>query len=160
MQKNVLRINTHLNILASFTIREGFFNMKKITIAAISTLALMTVFTNSFATMHVDGRSANLISDPNLPFEGKIYLVSYFYQNHDEPTIAVDVVDENNSLVQIAFKGADFNAGAAFLNAVGKPLVVEFADTNFNVKGVFTYDNSSHNKPTLANLHTKFKANK
>lgn len=131
--------------------------MKKITIAALSTLALMTCFSNAFAAMHVDAISGNVISNPTLPFEGKINFVSYFYQNN-EPTIAVDVSDENNNLVQVAFKGADLSAGVALLNAIGKPLVVEFADTNFTVSGVFTYDNSDQTKPTLANLHKKFQS--
>lgn len=133
--------------------------MKKITIAVLSTLTLMTCFSNAFATMHISALSKNVISDPTQPFEGKISFVNYFHQTN-EPTIAVDVIDENNNYIQVTFQDVDLTAGTAFLNAVGKPLVVEFADTNFTVSGVFTYDNSSHLKPTLANLHKKFKENK
>lgn len=130
--------------------------MKKITMATTLLLASLGCFSNAFATIHVDGKSTNLInSDPSQPFEGKVTYVSYFRQNN-EPAIAIEVIDENHSSVQITFKDVDLPTGMAFVSTLGKPLVVEFADTNFTISGFFTYEESLNAKSAIAKLHNKF----
>lgn len=146
--------------------------MKKI-ILSLSALALAASFSSAFATMYIEARTSN-VSDPSRPFEGIIHSVHYYHQTIDynqpigqtiKPTISVWITDANKNEMSIIFQGDDLTTGTAFLNAIGKPLVVEFDDTEFKVGGVFTYDNSGQEnngriKTNLADLHKKFQENK
>jgi hypothetical protein len=112
--------------------------MKKIAIT-LSCLALLATATGSFAAMKIEGRSDGVISDPVHPFEGKITFVSYYHLNENQPRIQVDVDNDTNERISVVFSDADLPVGMSLFNAIGKPLIVEFADANFNVSGLFTY---------------------
>jgi hypothetical protein len=119
--------------------------MKKIMTVAVTTLLSAICFSNAFASILISGRSPNILSNPASPFEGSITFVTYYNQNN-EPVVAVDLLDEKKNYMQVTFKDTDLSAGIALLNAVGKPLVIGFFDRNFTVNEVFTYDNTRYKK--------------
>ncbi len=102
-----------------------------------------------FAAIRVSQHSPDVTaSNPKSPFAGKIRYVSYFYFNGTQPTIQVDLMNEENQFLDLTLSEAELPLGFSLFNAVGKPLVVEFTDTQFTVGGVFTYPNHL-NDPNL-----------
>lgn len=113
---------------------------------------------NVWADMRVEGMSEGLVSNPEYPFEGKITFVNYYYFNGTEPKIQVDTQNSNNESLSVTFTGVDLPLGMSLMNAVGKPLVVEFSDNKFSVAGLFTYDNTDQNNNAMKKFHAAFQS--
>lgn len=133
--------------------------MKKLSII-ISCLILSIFASCTFAEMRIVGLG-NVISDPKRPFEGKIGLVSYG-NSTGKQVIQVDLSNDEgeNQVLSILFTGSDLPAGIALLNAVGKPLVIEFSDNIFTVEDVFTYNDDPSKSASVMQRHNLLKQSK